>query len=511
MNPFDEKGVFESPHHDRLRGLAVRGAGVTAFAQSLGFAIQLISTVVLARLLAPADFGLVTMVTTFSLLLMNFGTNGLSQAAVQRKELDHDLASNLFWINIGIGVVLTIAFASAGGLLARFYGDPRVAGVTIAMSATIFLTSISVQHLALLKRGMRFTAISTNDIFARVFSVVVAIWLAWAAWGYWALVAAAVAQPFATCIGAWVVCRWIPSLPRRGADTGPMVRFAMNTYGHFSLNYMTRNLDNLLVGWFFGPQALGFYKKAYDLCVLPAGQLSDPLVAVAVPTLSRVAGDPERYRRYVLRALSTLALAGMGLGAALALVGKDLIFILLGPRWDESGRIFTFFAPGMGALLVYTSYSWILLSLGRPDRLLRWGIIELASFGSLFLLGTRLGPQGVALAWVVAAWTLMVPALSYAGKPAGIRPSAIVNVLWRYVAASALAGVISAWIVSEIPYLATASLPLSVAGRMVFACALFSMVYLAAVVLLHRGREPIYEAATLLREMLPSNVSKLFT
>src|SRR4030081_19144 len=112
-----------------VRRLAVRGAGVTALSQSLGFWIQMSATVILARLLTPADFGLVAMVTTFSLLLMNVGFNGFTEAVVQREQLDHDLASNLFWINVGLGLLLTIAFAAAGSLLARFYGDPRVANV----------------------------------------------------------------------------------------------------------------------------------------------------------------------------------------------------------------------------------------------------------------------------------------------------------------------------------------------------------------------------------------------
>src|SRR6266436_9273970 len=153
MKPFDERGAFcVVTDHDGLRRVAVRGAGVTALSQSLAFAIQMIATVILARLLTPADFGLLAMVSTFSLLLANFGPIGFTEAVLQREEIDHALASNLFWINLSLGLLLTIGFAAAGPLLARFYGDPRVARVALVMSLTIFLTSLSVQHLALLKR-----------------------------------------------------------------------------------------------------------------------------------------------------------------------------------------------------------------------------------------------------------------------------------------------------------------------------------------------------------------------
>src|SRR5206468_7179419 len=166
-----------------------------------------------------------------SLLLVNFGLNGFTEATLQVDEIDHFLASNLFWINVEVGVLLTIAFAAAGTLLARFYGDPRVKSVAMSMSVTILITSTSVQHLALLKRAMRFSVVSANDVLARLVSVCVSILLGWAGWGYWALVAGSVALSLSTLIGAWSLCRWIPGLPRRVIGTGSMVRFAINTYG----------------------------------------------------------------------------------------------------------------------------------------------------------------------------------------------------------------------------------------------------------------------------------------
>jgi O-antigen/teichoic acid export membrane protein len=509
MKPFDQHGAFcLTQDGGALRRVAVRGAGVTALAQGLGFAFQMIATIILARLLTPADFGLVAIVTTFSLLLMNAGFNGVTETVVQREELDHGLASNLFWITVSVGLVLTIAFAAAGTVLARVYGDPRVAPVAVALSATIFLSSASVMHLALLKRGLRFSVVSANDLVARATAVTVSIVLGWAGWGYWALVAGAVALPLTACLGAWLRCSWMPGRPRRRDGTGQMMRFAMNTYGHFAANYCTRNFDNFLVGWFFGPASLGFYKKAYDLCVLPVAQLSDPLNSVGMPVLSRLRHDPEQYRRYALRALSTLAFVGMGLGAGLALSGKDLILVVLGPRWEESGRIFTFFAPGIGAMLLYLAYSWIHLSLGRADRLLRWGLIEFAVIGLLFVIGLRWGPVGVALAWVVSSWTLTIPALWYAGRPAGLRVDALVGAIWKYVVASALAGGTAAVILRQMPSLQSAPGWIGAVDRSVTMTVMFAALYLAAVVLLHGGWEPISQMAGLVRDMLPSRAGR---
>lgn len=505
MNPFDENGRFRPPGDGgELRRLALRGAGATVLSQGLTFAIHMIAIVVLARLLTAADFGLVTMVSTFSLLLLNFGLNGITEAVIQREEMDHALASNVFWINVGCGLFLTIAFAAAGPVLARFYGDPRVARVAVAMSVTIFFTSVAVVHLALLKRAMRFTIIATNDILARAVSVAISILLGWAASGYWALVAGAIALQFATSIGAWARCRWIPGPPRRGVGTGSMVRFALNTYGRFLMNYFTRNVDNLLVGWRFGAPPLGLYKKAYDLFVLPANQLSAPLTAVAVSALSRLPRQSGQREQYVLNAMSALAFVGMGLGAGLTLTGKDLILVLLGPGWEESGRIFTFFGPGIGIMLLYGTHGWIHLSIGRADRWLRWAVVESAVTTLLFLMGLRWGLTGIAVAWVASFWILTVPALWYAGKPARLGVVPVIGAVWKYVVASAMAGGATAVIMQHSVSLVVASGWMAALSRIVTTSIVFGALYLCAVIMLHRGCAPLSQVARLVGDMVPT-------
>jgi O-antigen/teichoic acid export membrane protein len=504
LKPFDADGAFQLTDEDGgLRRLAVQGAGVTVLSQGVTFAAQMIATVVLARLLTPADFGVVAMVTTFSLLLTSFGLNGYTEAVLQRDEINHSLASNLFWINVGVGFVLAIAFAAAGSLLARFYHDPRVAHVTVAMSLTILLSSSSVLHLALLKRALRFSLTSANDLFSAAVSVVVSILLAWAGWRYWSLVAGAIARLLVQSVGAWCLCRWIPGFPRRAAGTATIVRFAMNVYGRFTLNYSARNADNLLVGWRFGSGALGFYKKAYDLFVLPANQLLSPISDVVLSSLSRLDRQSVQYRRYFLNGLSILAFAGMGAGAGLTLVGQDLIRLLLGPKWEEAGRIFTFFGPGIGIMLIYTTNGWIHLSSGRADRWLRWVVVEFAVTGLLFLLGLPWGPFGIAAAWTASFWILTIPAFWYAGRPIHFGITPVVAVVWKYVLASLLAGCASAVIIQEISPLVEASGVLGAVVRIVAISSLFSALYIGAVIVLHGGCEPLRQIARLLPDIVP--------
>jgi len=473
--------------------------------QGVGLGVQIIATVVLARLLAPADFGLVTMVTTFSLLLVNFGLNGFTEAVLQRDKIDHALASNLFWINLGAGFLLTLGFAATGTLMARFYGNPRVAHIAVGISLTILITSTSVLPLALLMRAMRFPLVSANDLLSRVVSVAVSVLFASAGWGYWALVAGAVAQPLSQSIGAWVLCPWVPGLPRRVPGTGSMVRFAAHVYGRFTLNYASRNMDNLLVGWRFNAVALGFYKKAYDLFAL-AG-LAQSLTRVAVSALSKLKQDPEHYKRYLLRALSVAAFVGMGMGAEFTLIGKDVIRLLLGPGWEPAGQIFTFFGPGMGVMILYGIHSWIHLSIGRPDRWFRWGVIECAFTGLLFLLALPWGPVGIATSWSLSLCTLTIPALWYAGRPIDLRIAPMVAAIWKFVVASVVASCATAAIIGGLPGFGASLDSIGAIVRMAKISVLFGVLYLTAVVILHGGFAPINQVAGLLREMMPSRRS----
>ena len=505
MIPFDNLGAFHprAGNHE-LRRLAVRGAAATISASGLSLAAQVIGTVVLARLLVPADFGVVTMVTTFSLLVASFGLNGFTEAIIQFEGIDHFTASNLFWINLGAGLVLAIAFAAAGSLLVRFFGNPLVANVAAGLAVGIFIASASVIHLALLKRAMRFAQTSTNDVVGRVANTAVAILLAFRGWGYLALVAGIVGQQLSVALGAWWLCRWMPGLPRRTGKTGAMVRFAAKVYAQYSIAYSTLNIDNLLVGWRFNAVALGFYKKAFDLFALTASQLTTPLHNVALAALSRLKQDHVRFRRYLANSLGIVAFAGMAMSADLTLVGRPLVRVVLGPKWSEAGRIFELFGPGIGAMLLYTTIGWIHLSIGKPERWLRWSIFQLVATTSLFLLALRWGPAGVAAAWSICLWTLLLPAFWYAGRPIGFAASDLIAAIGRYAAAALVAGLATAAVFRGTLFWGTPSGTGAALGATVIISTLFVALYLGTVILFHWGLAPLRQLTSLLRELTPA-------
>lgn len=507
MKPFNSDGNFNSVvTGNGLRRAAVRGAGATVAGQSANFVMSMGSVIVLARMLSPADFGVVTMVTTFGLLFRSFGFIGFTELIVQREGLTDALVSNLFWVELGVGAILTLAFAGSGSLMARFYHNELVARVALGVSPMIVIGCLGWIHMGLLQRAMNFKATALISFCGQVAYVVASIISAIAGCHYWALVWGIIAQSAVTAVSAWLVCRWIPRWPRRASGTGSGLKFAISVYSHYAFSYLTRNTDNLLVGWRYGATMLGFYKKAYDLFVLPESQLLSPLSVVVVSTLSRIREDREQFQRYFLGAISFLALLGMGIGADFALVGKDIIRLLLGPGWDEAGRIFALFGPGIGAMLLYDTHGWIHLSIGRPERWFFWGLIEFICTASLFLFTLHWGPSGIAFAWTASYFLLMIPGFWYAGRPIGLGVGSVLAAIWKFFLASVIAGCLTALIFHSIPNLAkTFGAPIALVRILAISSTYFGL-YAGCVIALHRGLKPIREAAGLIRDLLPNRV-----
>ena len=500
----DKHKIFDTDHLKAdLKQHAIKGAGATVFANVSDYAIQMVGTIVLARLLKPEDFGLIAMVTAFSILFQNFGMRGFTEATIQSEELNHKMVSTLFWIHIGISAVLAVGFICLSPVLAWLYKEPRLVLIAVAISANFLLFALATQHIALLTRNMQFWKVAAVEIGANTLSVVVAITFATNGGGYWSLVARRVSIPLGWVIIAWFLCRWVPGLPARGTGVKKMVKFGMNTFGNFAVNYVTRNLDKVLIGWKHGSQSLGFYDRAYYLFVMPVNQMSYPLTNVAVSALSKLQDDVERFKNYYLKSLAILAFIGMPLSAVLTLIGRDFILLLLGPQWDKAGEIFSFFGPGIGIMLIYGTHGWLHLSLGKADRWFRWGILELVVTAVFFMAGLPFGVSGVAIAYVLSIFVLCGPGLWYGGRPINLSISSIITAIWKYIASALVAGLICWHFLYGSAMTSSAFAGLNIFSRIALSTTLCTVIYLILIIISYQGFGPISQFISLARQMIP--------
>lgn len=484
-----------------LKQKAVRSASITMSAQMTGYLVQMIGTFIIARLVTPNDFGLVTMVYVFSLLLQNFGENGFTEYVLQKEKIDHQQLSNLFWLNCGINSVMAVLFILFAPVIVWFYKEPKLYHISIVMSFSIILGALPIQHLALLKRNMRFLKTSLNEVTSGLLSTVVAIALAMSGFGYWALVIRRIANPFFMAIGGWILCPFVPSKPKKRKENYSVLKYVFNTYGNFSLSYASRNLDKFLIGKFYGVDSLGFYDRAYHIAMLLPNQLSGSLASVAITTLSKLREEKERYIRNLRKILEIIALIATPLSVILAITGKDIILVLLGSQWDTAGVIFTAFAPSIGLMIMHATPGWVHLSLGRADRWFRWGIFRVTSASISIIIGLFWGPRGVAIAYSIYMSVTLIPALLYAGRPIGVSLSFTIEILWKYVIAGLFSLVSCKFIVMT---LAASNIMIQSYNpiiRLILMAIITGISYCGLIVLLFRGIRPFKLVYEMLKEI----------
>jgi len=367
----------------------------------------------MARLLTPADFGLVAMVNALVGFAHVFAEGGLSVATVQSREIGQRQVSALFWVNVVLGIVLTLAIAAAAPALSWFYGDERLVDVTLVSATTFLFVGLGVQHDALLRRQMRFRAISSRNVTSAAVALVVALTMAWKGAGYWALVVSPLVGLATRTILSWLIVRWRPGRPRRGADVRPLLELGGNLTAANCVGYLSRILDQILIGRYWGAGPLGLYSKAYNLLVLPFRQLDAPLATVALPALSRVQDEPERQARYFLRTANLLMWITLPLVGYLFVCSDSVIVVVLGDQWRESAAVFRIFAVATPALPLFRLSTLLLQSRGRTDRLLKLVLLRSPIIAGSAFVGLPFGINGVALALAVAMLATMPWVLSY--------------------------------------------------------------------------------------------------
>ena len=380
-----------------LKGRSVRGGLVTLTSQGSQFLIQSISTVVLARLLTPSDFGLVAMVSAITVVASGFADLGLSEATIQRKEITHHQVSSLFWINFAVGLGLTLITAASAPVLARFYRDARLVNVTLLLSLTFVIGGLRVQPDALLKRQMRFSSLAIRDVISSSLAVLIAIVMALRGAEYFALVALPLTLYSAQMLLSWLMVRWRPSLPRRGTEVGSLVRFGGNVAASYLIINLNRSVDNVLVGWYWGAAPLGLYSRAYNLLMLPVRQLSAPAGSVAIPAFSRLQNDPKRFTQYYLRAVNLIMWIGTPVFGFLFVAASPVIVLTLGNQWQGAAPVFQILVISALGQLLLESTLWLFVSRGQPTRLLKLMLVISPLIIASFAIGLPFGIKGVAL------------------------------------------------------------------------------------------------------------------
>lgn len=407
---------------DSLKKTSVRGGTVAMLSQAVSVSLQLASILILARVLSPNDYGVLSMVMAVTGFAELFRDLGLSSAAIQKKDLTHIQQSSLFWINVATGLVLTLIVASISPLVAIFYGMPELREVTMILSLTFVIGAFGSQHSANLIRQIRYKQQAYAKIGSSLVGLCTSLALAINGFGYWSLVWGTLATSATNTILLTSLSSFTPSSPwQKNQTLGSLVRFGIDVTAFDLINYLSRNLDNILIGKYWGAGALGIYSRAYKLLMFPIINLRGPITSIAYPALSKLDHTSRDFRNYYLNLSRTLAMVTMPLMAFLCVNATPVITLVLGQNWIASAEIFMVLALVGFIQPVSTLRGLIMLSSGNSKRNLRSVFITTPTVICAFFIGIHHGPLGVAISYTIAVWALVQPMHQFCSKGTAVQ------------------------------------------------------------------------------------------
>lgn len=431
---FEPGLVFEE-----VKGHSVRSSLTLAFAQGGGQLIRFAAILLLARILTPADFGLVAMVTSLIGVVQVLQDMGLSTVTLQRPQLTAVQASTLFWLRAGVGAGIALICMLAGPLVASFYADPRALGIVVALAAGFFISGLGAQHRALLQRTLRFGDLARMNLFTVIAAAATAVALALEGARYWALVGYALADGVVGALLAWRYCRWRPSAPRFDRSTRDMLALGSYVVGFGVMAFLGRNFHNVLIGKVLGKEPVGLYGRAFGLVSVAQSYTNSALGIVAIPSLSGFQGEPALFRRYYVKALKVTMLAAAPMACFVAVYATPIVHFLLGDQWRPSAELLRILVLCMLAQPIAHSSGWLFLSRGRTRDMMRWGFVGWTVLIACTAIGLQFGLRGMALAYTAAIAALVVPNMIYAMRGTAVTLTDVFRSWWPATGAAVMA------------------------------------------------------------------------
>jgi PST family polysaccharide transporter len=348
--------------------------------------------------------------------------------------------------------------------------------VTVASASLFILNGVGIQHRALLSRAMRFTTIAKIDLATQALGTCLAIGMAALGFGYWALVWQAVSSTAAAGIAMWIVMPWRPSRPGRTAGIRSMVRLGGTVTANGFVVYLAYNAEKVLLGRFWGAEALGIYGRAYQLATLPVQQLINAIGSVAFPVLSRMQNDPDRFHRSFLKFHSIVVSLIVPVVVSCGLFGEEIVGVLFGPKWNGVGAVLRLLSPTALVFALINPFYWLLISTGRAGRSLKIAFLLAPAVLLGIAAGLRNGPTGVALGYSAAMVALIVPTVARSKHETGVTTATYWDAIKRPLVAGAIGGA-AGWCFKAFIATGMSPIPLML-GELTVSCAVYALVLL---------------------------------
>lgn len=387
-----------------LKQKAVKGVIWSAIENWGSRVISFVVFLLLARLLEPKTFGLVALSSVFFAFMQVFLDQGFGQAIVQRKEVDREHLDTAFWTNITIALLLLGISVAGAGFIATLFKEPQLTPIIRWLSLSFVFAALNSVQSAILSRQLAFKTLSLRTLVATFAGGVVGVVMALLGFGVWSLVGQQIANGLAGVVVLWSTTDWRPGFKFSKKHFRELFSFGINVVGIKALNFLNRRSDDLLIGYFLGSVALGYYTVAYRILLMVNQLMVGTIQKTAMPVFSRLQSEPERLRQAFYTAIALTTLLAFPVFLGLSALAPELVVVMFGEEWKAS-------IPVMQILnligLLYAGFNYnnpLIMALGKPG--LGLGLSSVQAIGNVigFAIAVRWGIVAVAAAYVIRAY-----------------------------------------------------------------------------------------------------------
>lgn len=380
----------------------INNAKWVAVSQFSRVGLQLLGMLFLARLLGPAEYGVMaiaTVVVNLANLLRDLGT---SAAVIQRSELDEDAKATVFWLNLGVGLVLATTVAGTAGLIGRIFNSPHLPQVLGLLAFSFPLTACSAVHQALLERNSRFRLAARIEILSSAMGLSVAVLLAHFHFGVLCLPVQILTAAALSSIQLWISSRWYPKGRFNRRSLNSVFSYSGNLAAFNFINYFSRNADTIIIGKFLGSIQLGVYSQAYRIMLFPLQNMTFVATRALFPILSRHQDEPLILRDLYLRTvLMVITITGPLMGGVWVL-RAEFVHIVFGGKWNAVIPILAWLAPVGFLQSVVSTTGTVFMATGKTKTLMNLGILATILQVGAFSIGATRDVNYVAAMYFVA-------------------------------------------------------------------------------------------------------------
>ena len=337
-----------------IRKELAKGVFYTAIAKYAGILINIAITAILARLLTPADFGIIAIATVLIVFFDTISDSGIGPAIIQNKTLTRDDLSCYFSLTLYIGVLLSVIFFLVSSWISKFYGDDLLRPILQIMSVAIFFRFANIVPNALLQRNKRFRFIAIRTVSIQAVCGLGAIGCAYYGAGAYSLLIPPVFSAILLFIVSYMEATVPFTLKINKESISKILSYSLYQFLFSFINYFSRNLDKLVVGKVFGASTLGYYEKSYRLMMLPVNNLSHVISPAIQPIFSEYQNDRKWLYEKSMKIFELLAFVGLPLSVLLFFCSREIILIVLGEQWHGAIESFRILSLSVGFQMIYS-------------------------------------------------------------------------------------------------------------------------------------------------------------